>query len=69
MAKGFVISELGSDLRADHPDFDAERDRLLHALGLAPISEEEAAARLLAVAARTAPDYVPYELLFPSGPA
>ncbi|AKN69218.1 hypothetical protein QR97_04770 [Streptomyces sp. PBH53] len=78
LAKGFVISELGSDLRADHPDFDAERDRLLHALGLAPISEEEAAARLRAVAARTAPDYVPrvpdddylpYELLFPSGPA
>ncbi|MFI8087246.1 hypothetical protein ACIF9R_02880 [Streptomyces sp. NPDC086080] len=78
LAKGFAISELGSDLRADHPDFDAERDRLLHALGLASIPEEEAAARLLAVAARTAPDYVPrvadddhlsYELLFPSSPA
>ncbi|MER5692178.1 hypothetical protein ACWDBO_07595 [Streptomyces mirabilis] len=78
LAKGFAISELGSDLRADHPDFDAERDRLLHALGLASLSEEEAAARLLAVAALTAPDYVPrvpdddylpYELLFPSGPA
>ncbi|GAA1044956.1 MULTISPECIES: hypothetical protein [Streptomyces] len=78
LAKGFAISELGSDLRADHPDFDAERDHLLHALGLASISEEEAAARLLAVAARTAPDYVPrvpdddylpYELLFPSSPA
>jgi hypothetical protein len=78
LAKGFAMSELGSDLRADHPDFDAERDRLLHALGLASISEEEAAARLLAVAARTAPnyvprvpddDYLPYELLFPSGPA
>ncbi|MFI6360517.1 hypothetical protein ACIBJF_50245 [Streptomyces sp. NPDC050743] len=78
LAKGFAISELDSDLRADHPDFDAERDRLLHTLGLASISEEEAAARLLAVAARTAPDYVPrvldddhlpYEILFPSGPA
>ncbi|WP_318197188.1 hypothetical protein [Streptomyces sp. MCL20-2] len=78
LVKGFAISELGSGLRADHPDFDAERDRLLHALGLASLSEEEAAARLLAVAARTAPDYVPcvpdddhlpYELLFPSGPA
>ncbi|MEU9473366.1 hypothetical protein AB0D78_43835 [Streptomyces avermitilis] len=78
LAKGFAISELGSDLRADHPDFGAERDRLLHALGLASISEEEAAARLLAVAARTAPnyvprvpddDYLPYELLFPSDPA
>lgn len=78
LTKGFAISELGSDLRADHPDFDAERDRLLRALGLASISEEEAAARLLAVAARTAPDYVPhvpdddhlpYELLFPSSPA
>jgi hypothetical protein len=51
---------------------------LLQALGLASLSEEEAAARLLAVAARTAPDYVPrvpdddhlpYELLFPSDPA
>lgn len=78
LAKGFTISELGSDLRAEHPHFDAERDRLLHALGLASISEEDAAARLLAVAPRTAPDYVPrvpdddhlaYELLFPSGPA
>ncbi|MFF0427425.1 hypothetical protein ACFYUJ_23790 [Streptomyces sp. NPDC004520] len=78
LAKSLAISELGSDLRADHPDFDAERDRLLHALGLASISEEEAAACLLAVAARTAPDYVPrvpdddhlpYELLFPSSPA
>ncbi|WP_149184207.1 hypothetical protein [Streptomyces sp. TRM49041] len=78
LAKGFTISELGSDLRADHPDFDAERDRLLYALGLTSISEEEAAARLLAVAARTAPDYVPrvpddnhlpYELLFPNSPA
>ncbi|WP_143203996.1 hypothetical protein [Streptomyces kebangsaanensis] len=59
LAKGFALSELGSDLRADHPDFDTERDRLLHTLGLAPVSEEEAAARLLAVAARTAPDYVP----------
>ncbi|MFH9861757.1 hypothetical protein [Streptomyces sp. NPDC017202] len=77
LAKGFVISELGSDLRAGHPDFDAERDRLLHALGLAPLSAEEAAARLLAVAARTAPDHVPrvrdddhlpYGLMFPSGP-
>ncbi|MFI1562569.1 hypothetical protein ACH4ZX_05755 [Streptomyces sp. NPDC020490] len=78
LAKGCAISELGSDLRADHPDFDAECDRLLHTLGLPPVSEEEAATRLLAVAARTAPDYVPrvpdddhlpYELLFPSGPA
>ncbi|KPL32263.1 hypothetical protein OH797_12890 [Streptomyces anulatus] len=77
LAKGFTISDLGSELRADHPDFDAERDRLLHALCLASISEEEAAERLLAVAARTAPDYVPrvpdddylpYELLFPSSP-
>jgi len=78
LAKGFPISELGSDLRADHPDFDNERDRLLHALGLSRISEEEAAARLLAVAARTVPDYVPrapdddhlpYEPLFEGGPA
>jgi hypothetical protein len=78
IAKGFLISELGSELRADHPAFDAERDRLLHALRLDPVSEEEAATRLLAVAARTAPDYVPrvpdddhlpYALLFPGSPA
>ncbi|OIK26395.1 hypothetical protein [Streptomyces malaysiense] len=78
LAKGFTISELGEELREEHPDFDAERDHLLHALGLASVSEEEAAARLLAVAARTAPDYVPrvpdddhlpYEPLFPTGPA
>ncbi len=76
VASGFAISELRSELRADHPDFDAERDRLLHALGLTPASEEEAAARLLAVVARTAPNYVPsvpddehqpYELLFRDG--
>ncbi|MFE3137538.1 hypothetical protein [Streptomyces scopuliridis] len=76
LVKGFPIGELGSDLRADHPGFEADRDRLLQDLGLAPISEEEAAARLLAVAARTAPDYVPcvpdadhlpYELLFRDG--
>jgi hypothetical protein len=60
LAGGFPIDELGADLRADNPDFDAERDRLLDALGLAPASEQEAADRLLAVAARTAPDYVPY---------
>ncbi|MFJ4778625.1 hypothetical protein [Streptomyces sp. NPDC088762] len=46
LAKGFAISKHGSDLRADHPDFDAECDRLLHALGPASISEEEAATRL-----------------------
>lgn len=73
LAKGFTISELGADLQADHPDFNTERDRLLHALGLAPTSEEEAIARLRAIAARTAPNHVPhipddehlpYELLF-----
>ncbi|MFJ8649931.1 hypothetical protein ACIRNI_27895 [Streptomyces sp. NPDC093546] len=77
LAKGFTISELGADLRADRPDFNTERDRLLQALGLAPVSEEEAASRLLAVAARTMPNYVPcvpdddhlpYELLFGGGP-
>lgn len=75
LARGYAISELGADLRAEHPDFDTERDRLLHALGLSPVSEETAAARLLSVAARTAPDYVPrvpepgyspYELIFDS---
>lgn len=59
LAKGLPLSELGSEVRADHPDFDVERDRLLHALGLIPVPEEEAAARLLAVAARTAPDHLP----------
>ncbi|PCG85364.1 hypothetical protein CIB93_14430 [Streptomyces sp. WZ.A104] len=59
LAKGFTISELGADIRAHRPDFNTKRDRLLHALGLAPASEEDAASRLLAVAARTTPDYVP----------
>ncbi|MEU6535354.1 hypothetical protein [Streptomyces sp. NPDC047000] len=78
LAQGFTISELGTELRAERPDFDIERDRLLHALGLVSVSEAEAAARLLAVAARTAPDYVPrvpddahlpYELIFEDAPA
>ncbi|GAA5207130.1 hypothetical protein [Streptomyces thinghirensis] len=61
LAKGFTISELGAGIRADRPDFNTERDRLLHALRLAPASEEEAASRLLAVAARTMPSYVPFD--------
>lgn len=78
LAKGLPLGELGSELRADHPDFDVERDRLLHALGLTPVPEEEAVARLLAVAARTAPDclprvpdsdHQPYEPLFEGEPA
>ncbi|MFB6671224.1 hypothetical protein ACFCWG_02305 [Streptomyces sp. NPDC056390] len=73
LASDFTVSELGSELRADHPDFDTERDHLLHALGLAPVSEDETATQFLAVAARTAPnhvpyvpdgDHLPYELLF-----
>lgn len=60
LAKGFSLSELGRDVRAHQPAFEAERDRLLDALGLAPASEEDAAARLLAIAASTAPHYVPY---------
>ncbi|MEV0173483.1 hypothetical protein AB0I00_20495 [Streptomyces sp. NPDC050803] len=59
LATGFTVAALGAEVRSDHPDFDAERDQLLQDLGLAPVSEEEAATRLLAVAARTAPDYVP----------
>ncbi|MEU9398425.1 hypothetical protein [Streptomyces sp. NPDC048242] len=78
LEKSFTVAELASDLRTEHPDFDTERDRLLHTLGLALIPEQEAATRLLTVAARTAPDYVPcvpddeylpYELMFPSDPA
>ncbi|MEU4149883.1 hypothetical protein [Streptomyces sp. NPDC026659] len=74
LAKSFSVTELASDVRTEHPDFDTERDHLLHTLGLALISEEEAATRLLTVAARTAPDYVPcvpddaylpHELMFP----
>ncbi|WP_327234685.1 hypothetical protein OG349_12570 [Streptomyces sp. NBC_01317] len=60
LASNFTISELGSELRADYPAFDTERDHLLHALGLAPVSEEQAAAQLLATAARTVPNHVPY---------
>jgi hypothetical protein len=59
LASGFPIGEAGEELRADDPDFDAERERLLHALGLPPATEEEAAAVLWAAAARTAPDHIP----------
>ncbi|MBX9396777.1 hypothetical protein K4749_25115 [Streptomyces sp. TRM72054] len=52
LAKGFAISELGSDLRADHPDFDAERGAAPDYVPRVPDD-----------------DYLPYELLFRSGPA
>ncbi|MEV4441381.1 hypothetical protein AB0K09_20620 [Streptomyces sp. NPDC049577] len=55
----FPITDLAADLRADHPTLDADRARFLAALGLPSPSEPEAITRLLAVAASTAPDYVP----------
>ncbi|MYS14313.1 hypothetical protein [Streptomyces sp. SID4982] len=56
----FTLDELKSELLEHHPDFEAERDRLLHALDLPALPEAEAATRLLTVAARTSPAYVPY---------
>jgi hypothetical protein len=60
LAKGFPVSDLGRDIRADQPAFESERDHLLDTLGIASVSEKDAAARLLAIAASTAPHYVPY---------
>lgn len=59
LAGGGSIDEAGAEFRAEEPDFATERDQLLDALGLPRTTEADAAKRLLAVAARTAPDYVP----------
>lgn len=55
----FAIGERGSDFRDDHPDLDADRDRILAALGLPLTSEATAATRLCATASRPAPGYLP----------
>ncbi|SEN54758.1 hypothetical protein SAMN05216267_1006209 [Actinacidiphila rubida] len=77
LASGFTPEQAGAEVREDHPEFDAERDALLAALGLAPVSDEVAAERLMAVAARTSPEYLPrvpddehmpYDPLFGDGP-
>ncbi|MFJ5550934.1 hypothetical protein [Streptomyces sp. NPDC093225] len=70
---GHPLADLDEELREMHPEFEADRDRTLAALGLAPVPQEEALARLRATAARTAPghlpfvpddDHLPYEPLF-----
>jgi hypothetical protein len=58
--RGVPLADLAEDLQETHPDFAADRDRALAALGLAPLAPREALARLLAVAARTAPDHLPF---------
>ncbi|UWE12466.1 hypothetical protein [Actinacidiphila bryophytorum] len=77
LAQGFPVDELLADLRAEEPDFDAERDALLTALALPPLPPQEAATRLLTTATRTTPDYLPfvpdddhlpYQPIFPSTP-
>ncbi|WP_232667903.1 hypothetical protein [Pseudonocardia sp. TRM90224] len=60
LAQGFTIAESGSEIRDDRPDFDDQRAGLVRSLALSPLSEEEAAARLRSVAARTVPDYLPH---------
>ncbi|MEU1616941.1 hypothetical protein ABZ479_06490 [Streptomyces sp. NPDC005722] len=52
--------ELDAEARADEPDLDRERAELVAALGLTPPPVEEVVARLLATAARTVPDFLPY---------
>ncbi|MFG3046842.1 hypothetical protein ACGFZR_18120 [Streptomyces sp. NPDC048241] len=57
---GFTLPELKSELLELHPDFETERDHLLHALALPKLSEREATTRLKNTAARTSPAHVPY---------
>ncbi|MFF4244375.1 hypothetical protein ACFYY2_07870 [Streptomyces sp. NPDC001822] len=58
---GFRPPVLGSDYLEDHPDHPAVRDRLLAALGLPPVGDQEVLMRLLTTAARTVPDgFLPY---------
>ncbi|MFK4109304.1 hypothetical protein [Streptomyces sp. NPDC002176] len=58
--RGFPRADLKSELLEFHPDFETERDHLLHALNLPALPERKAATRLLNTAARTSPTYVPY---------
>jgi hypothetical protein len=53
---GFRPSALNSDYLDDHPDHPIVRDRLLAALGLPPVGDQEVLDRFLATAARTVPD-------------
>ncbi|MFF3560591.1 hypothetical protein ACFYXS_11215 [Streptomyces sp. NPDC002574] len=59
-AAGFPLPELEAQVRADMPDFDRAREAVAAALGLTPPPADEAVARLLATAARTVPDFLPY---------
>ncbi|GAA1984092.1 hypothetical protein [Catenulispora subtropica] len=70
---GFDFDGIEADLRENEPDADQIRADLLAAIGVPAISREEARDKLLAAAARTAPDFValadfadatPYELMF-----
>lgn len=59
-AAGFPLPELEAQIRADMPEFDRARDAVAAALGLTPPPADEVLARLLATAARTVPDFLPY---------
>lgn len=73
VGNGFSVEQAEADLRENEPDIDQMRAELLAATGVPVFSREEARDRLLAAAARTAPDYIaladfedacPYDLMF-----
>ncbi|WP_194915166.1 hypothetical protein [Catenulispora rubra] len=53
---GFPLETTEENLRASEPDIDTIRAGLYAATGIAPLTAEQARDRLLAAAARTAPD-------------
>jgi hypothetical protein len=70
---GFLLETTERSLRESAPDIDLLRAALFAAIGIDPLTPEQARDRLLAAAARTAPDYVatadtpgarPFHLLF-----
>jgi hypothetical protein len=56
---GHDADALESEYRADCPEYDEVRDRLMALLDIAPLTVVEAVDRLRRVAVRTAPDFVP----------
>ncbi|MGR4880533.1 hypothetical protein ACIPUC_14010 [Streptomyces sp. LARHCF249] len=59
LGNGHPVDDLEEALREDHPGIDERRDRAFAVLGLARPTAGEALTRLRAVAARTAPHYLP----------
>jgi hypothetical protein len=58
---GHPCDELATEYDQDRPEWTEIRDRIMAMLDLEPLTPAQARDRLLSVAARTAPDYVPTE--------